>query len=428
MDFELRHSGKRLAGLFLFFTGTTAYLALSTTQFFAARFSAIPSAAALRKAVNLDPVNAEYRDNLGRFEMLVQQAPADALPQLQSAVALDPSHSDYWLDRAAAEQLLGKFDAERESLDRVTAIDPHTARVAWQAANLYLSQGAVDAALREYRTVLENDPVLTPEALRVCWRVRPDIEFLLQNVIPAKADEPFLSFLVSSGEPQAAAKLWERIVSIQQPVERRFLFDYLRYLFAHNDAVQASRVWQQAANLSDLAGYQPTEENLLVNGDFNLDMLNAGFDWIYQKSSSVSLAIDPDETPIGSSRSLNIEFEGPAIEDAGIHQLVYVEPDTRYQFFANYKAEDMDGAGGAEFAIQDAYSGSSFFMSENLRDSMSWTRVEDTFTTGPETHLIVLRIAGVPANRPIRGKLWINGLKLVTSDYAASLAAQKEQP
>ena len=364
---------------------------------------------------------------MGRFQLTVQQSPAAALPLLQAATALNPNRSAYWLDRAGAEQLIGDFESERNSLNKVTAANPHSAAVAWQTGNLYFSQGAVDEALHQYRKVLENDSALTPQALQVCWRIHPDIDSLLQEVVPATANEPFLSFLISANESDAAAKVWDRIVSLQQPVERRYLFDYLHYLFNRHDPVQASRVWQQAANLSNLAAYQPTDQNLLVNGDFNLNVLNNGFDWTYQKSAAVSLAIDPGESHSGS-HSLRILFEGPGIEDAGIRHLVSIDPDTEYVFYGYYKAAEMDGAGAPKFAIQDVYSGAKLFMSDDLRDAGSWTTVNGSFMSGPETHLIVLRVARVPADRPIRGTLWIGDLKLVTANHPASIASAKEQP
>jgi tetratricopeptide (TPR) repeat protein len=397
------------------------------TQFLAAQFSGSSRSSYLRAAIKLDPSNAEYRHNMGRFELLVQQATVNALPWLKTATALNPSRASYWLDRAIAEQLIGDFKSGRTSLKNVSAANPHSAGVAWQVGNIYLAQGAIDEALHQYRKVLENDSALTPEALQVCWRIRPNIDSLLQNVVPANANEPFLTFLISSNQPDAAAKVWERIVSLQQSVERRYLFEYLRYLFNHRDPVQASRVWQEAAGLSDLASYQPTDENLLVNGDFSLSILNSGFDWTYQKSSAVSLAIDPDES-YSNSRSLRISFLGPGVEDAAIRQFISVSPDTRYAFSAFYKASEMDGAGAPEFAIQDVYSGAKLFMSDDLRDTGSWRSMNGSFTTGPETHLVVLRVARVPANRPIRGKLWIDGLKLVTADHIASITSAKEQP
>src|SRR5581483_142039 len=232
-------------------------------------------------------------------------------------------------------------------------------------------------------------------------------------VMPRASDKAFLTFLIANHESGAAAKVWGRIASSRQQVEKPFLFEYLRYLFANHQSLQAVRVWQQAADLSGLAAYQPTDENLLVNGNFSLPVLDGGFDWTYQKSSAVMLALDPIETHSGP-RSLRIFFEGAGIEDAGIRQIVAVEPNTEYMFSGYYKAEEMDGVGGPRIAIQDLYTQEPLFSSETLGDSDSWSQVTGMLTTGAETRLIVLRVARVPADNPIRGKLWIDDLKLVT--------------
>ena len=278
--------------------------------------------------------------------------------------------------------------------------------------------------MREYRIVLQNDPSLTPQAINTCWKIRPDIDFLLDNVVPPSTDEIFLDFLVSKDEPAAAAKVWGRMFSSQQPVDRGHLFDYMRHLIARRDVPQAALVWQQAASLSGLGAYQSSSENLLVNGDFSLEILNGGFDWVHQKVRGVNLALDPNETH-SSSRSLRVVFDGPGIEDAGIRQLVPVEPSTSYDFSGFYKAQEMDGAGGPQLAVQDLYHETAFFMSEELRDADFWKKTGGRFTTGADTHLIVVRIARVPAGSPIRGKLWIDGLKLVRSED--SLAATKKE-
>ena len=85
----------------------------------------------------------------------------------------------------------------------------------------------------------------------------------------------------------------------------------------------------------------------------------------------------------------------------------------------------MDGAGGMEFAFSDAYKNTTLFLSEDLRDADFWKETGGTFSTGPETTLIALRIARVPSGSPIRGKLWIDGLRLVRREKEINLA-QKE--
>jgi hypothetical protein len=423
MQFELRHPAKKFgaaAGLLLL---ATSYLSLITLQFLAAHFSTIADESHLRRAVKFGFGNAEYPYRLGRYELLTKQFPQTALPWLQSATALNPSRARYWLDLAIAQQSLGDVDGEKSALQHALAAGPRTPDVAWQAANLYLAQGSAEDAMKEFRVVMENDSYLAASAARASWKIRPDIDYLLQNVVPANVDEEFLEFLISKNEGAAAAKVWERSFAQQQPLAQRHLFEYMRYLIAHHEVTQAALVWQQAANLSGLAAYQPSSENLFVNSDFSMEILNGGFDWMHQKVNGVTLNLDPSETHSGT-RSLRITFDGPGIEDAGIRQMVPVAPNTRYEFSAFYKAQEMDGAGGPVFAIQDLYRETPLFMSEELRDSEVWKPEGGALVTGPETNLIVVRIARVPAGSPIRGKLWIDDLKLIRTEPVTT--AKKE--
>jgi hypothetical protein len=117
-------------------------------------------------------------------------------------------------------------------------------------------------------------------------------------------------------------------------------------------------------------------------------------------------------------------FDGPGINDAGIREVVAVEPNTSYQFSAFYKAAEMDGAGGLKFAIQDLYRETPLFMSEDLHDADFWKETGGNFTTDVDTRLIMVRIARMPAGSPIRGKLWIDGLKLVRSEVRAAAAGR----
>ena len=420
MQLELRTPAKRWAAVGWMFLCASCYVTLSAAQMCAAYFSESRDAAWLKRAVRLDPGNAEARHALGRFELLADQSPQTALPWLQSAAELNPHDGHYWADLAMAQQSTGDVESAKQSLQQALRADSHTPGIAWNAANLYLSQAANDEAMKQFHTVLENDPDLTWPAIQTCWKIRPDVDYLLGNVVPPSVYPQFLSFLVSKEETSASAKVWQQMFSLQQTVRRQDLFDYVRYLVIHNEAAQAARVWQESAGMSALQSYQPSPENLFVNGDFSLDILNGGFEWVHHKTEGVSLALDPNEAH-SSSRSLSITFDGPGIYDAGISQIIAVEPRTSYEFSAFYKADGMDGAGGMEFAIQDAYKGTSFFMSEELRDADFWKKTGGSFTTGPETELVVFRIVRMPVGSPIKGKLWLDGLQLVQSGDVRSI-------
>jgi tetratricopeptide (TPR) repeat protein len=400
------------------FSLAVVYVAAATAVFAASLLASKPTRSRLLWAARLDPLNAEYKYSLGEDALLKRQLPRESLDWFARAAALNPHRSEYWLGSALAAQSLGERDEEQALLQRALTVDPRTPEVAWKASNLYLAQGSLDAAMKQLRVVLENDPQLSGAALQICWRVRPDIDYLLSEVVPPAADPAFLDFLIAKHESQAAAKVWQAMAGEHRKVERGQVFDYIRHLVAEHEVSQAALVWQQAGELADLAGYEPSAENLIVNGDFSLEILNGGFDWMHQKTPGVNLALDPGETHTGP-RSLRISFDGAGIEDAGIRQLIMLEANTSYDFAAFYKAQEMDGAGGVRLVIQDLYRETPLFASDDLVNADFWKRTGGHFTTDSDTHLAVLRITRVPAGRPIRGRLWIDGLRLVASEPSA---------
>lgn len=413
MQLSLRSPAKKWAATAAIVVLTAGYCGVAASRFLADRFARSNDESSLRRAIRLDPGNAEYRYNFGVRELSLQ-LPASAEPWLESATRLNFHSARQWIALAVIKQLLGDSSGEKLAIDNALAVDPHTPEIAWQAANLLLAQGRTDEAMKQFRTVLENDPPLTWPAITTAWKIQPDVDLLLENVVPAAADIPFLQFLLSKKETAAAAKVWDRIFSLQQPIDRRYLLEYEHYLLNHQEVEQASLVWQQASKIADIAAYEPSAENLLVNGDFSLDILNGGFDWIHQPVRGVSVALDAGETH-SSSRSLRFVLDGAEISDAGISQFVNVEPNTRYDFTALYKARDMDGAGAMQFAIHDAYRSTPLFASEDLRNVDFWKNAGGTFITPADTHLVIVHVIRVPAGRPIRGKLWIDGLRLVQS-------------
>ena len=117
-------------------------------------------------------------------------------------------------------------------------------------------------------------------------------------------------------ETEATAKVWAALMASRQPFEQRNVYAYIQYLIDHKDMEQAHLVWQTAAPRFGLSAYLPTARNLIVNGDFSLDVLNGGFDWQYEKLQSVTLTLDPSDFHSGT-RSLLIAFDGPGVSDAG---------------------------------------------------------------------------------------------------------------
>ena len=389
------------------------YLFLVGRLFVGSLFAEKAEFASLRRAARFDPGDADYRNHLGRYYALVARDPGAAIEPYRAALQLNPHSARYWFDLASAYQVLGDVSNQTQALERAIQADPTTPDVAWEAGNFYLVQGENEKALREFRVVLENEPTLADPAIQFCWRINPDVDALLRDVVPARCEAylAFLNLLMQKQETAATAKVWAALMATPHPFELRYVYDYFQFLLNHKDVDQATLVWQQTASRFGLSSYLPSGRNLIVNGDFGLDVLNGGFDWQYQKQQSVTLTLDPSDFH-GGHRSLLITFDGPGVTDAGIRQFVAVQPNTLYEFSAYYKNVELEGAGGPHLTIQDVITQAILYDSDELKEAGFWKSITGEFTTGSDTRLLVLHVRRLPEGSPIRGKLWVDDFRL----------------
>jgi len=401
----------QLAGAFTLFA--LVYFVLAGIEFAGSVFASHSDLDKLYRAVRLSPGNADYRHRLGTFLAFSTGDPQAAAESYRSAVALNPYDASYWLDLAASYQVIGDLAGQRAALDRALAAEPTAPDVAWKTANFFLVDGQIDRALHEFHVVIESDQSLADAALQECWRVRPDPDALLHEVVPARADSliAFLTLLMTKQETSGAIRTFERLTQLHEKFQTYRLFDFIGYLIQVRRPDAAMSAWEQAAGTFGLSAYLPTDDNLVVNGDFSLDVLNGGFDWTYINRAGVKPLLDSSDFREGH-RSLSLTFEGPGIADAGIQQLIPVHGGTSYDFLAYYKSADFQGAGGPQIVLRDAYTNAALYASDPLTDADFWKEVHSKITTPTSTTLLRLTVERIPAGSPIRGKLWLDDFQL----------------
>ena len=397
------------------FALTGLYLGSSLRAYLATRLVAVPDVLNLQKAIRLEPTNAEYRELLGRNLESSGANLDDAISTYLTAVRLNPYEARYWLDLAGSYQVAGHTSEQEQSVERAVEADPTTPHVAWEAANFFLVQGDQEKALRHFRVVLANDPEMVDSALQLCWRATGDANQILGQALPPSPDLyfSFLRLLVSKQEVAAAENVWNHLIGLQQTFPAKLAFPYFRLLIAKQEVAAAQAAWQQLANVNpSLQAYLPSRENLIVNGGFEENVLDGGFDWWDESKPHATLAIDTDEFH-GGTRSLSVTFDGQNPPEAGIVQFIPVRPNTPYEFSAECRTEELETASGPRFAITDAYTNAPYVLTDDSLGTNPWRLQEARFQTGPDTHLLLLKIVRQPAAPLIRGKLWIDDLRLV---------------
>jgi hypothetical protein len=318
------------------------------------------------------------------------------------------------LDLAGAYQLAGRISEQEQSVESAVEADPSPPHGAWEAANFFLIQNDREKALHHFGVVMANDPQSVDAALRLCWRATGDVNQIVQALTPRP--DLYLSFLrllVTRQEVAAAENVWTRLIALNQEFSIKLAFPYFRLLLSKQEVAAAQTAWQQAAALNhSLEAYLPSRQNLIVNGGFEENVLNGGFDWWYQSNPHATVTIDTAEFS-GGTRSLCIAFDGQSPADAGIFQFIPVKPNTQYEFNAQYRSQELDTASGPRFSIADAYAGTTYVLTDDILGTNPWHPEQAQFRTGPNTKLVLLKIVRQPADALIRGKLWIDELKLV---------------
>jgi len=391
------------------------YLQWARHAYLASHLAAVPDSPNLQEAIQLEPSNAEYRDLLGRNLALTGESLDESIANYRIAVHLNPYVARYWLDLAGAYQVVGRTREQEKSVERAVEADPTTPHVAWEAANFFLVQGDPGKALHYFRVVLANDPDAVDSALQLCWRASGDANQILDVALPRRPDLylSFLRLLMHEQQTTAAENVWNRLIALNQEFSAKLAFPYFRFLIAKQEVGAAQTAWQQLAGVDrSLQPYFPSRENLVVNGGFEENVLNGGFDWWYESNPYVALAIDTSEFHSGT-RSLSVTFDGRNPGDAGIFQFIPVKPNTDYEFSAESRTEDIESASGPRFAIVDVYTNASYVLTDDLLGTSPWRLQQVRFQTGPNTNLVLLKIVRQPANPLIRGKLWIDDLRLV---------------
>jgi tetratricopeptide (TPR) repeat protein len=391
------------------------YLQFTLRTYLASHFAAKLDSQNVQKAIQLEPENAEYRDLLGRRLALSGASLDEAISDYRTAVHLNPYEARYWLDLAGAYQIAGRANEQAESVEHAVQADPTTPHVAWEAANFFLVQGDPEKALPYFRLVLANDPDAVDSTLQLCWRATGDANQILDQALPRRADLylRFLGLLINKQEVAAAERVWNELIGLRQTFSAKLAFPYFQFLIVKREVPAAQIAWQQLANVDTLLqAYLPSHYNLIVNGGFEDSVLNGGFDWWYKSKADVTLAIDTSEFHSGT-RSLSVTFNGHSATDAGILQFIPVKPNSEYEFSGEYRAEELETASGPRFSIADAYTGASYVLTDDVLNTVPWRLQQARFHTGPSTTLVLLQIVRQPANPLIRGKFWIDDLKLV---------------
>jgi tetratricopeptide (TPR) repeat protein len=377
----------------------------------ASRLASSLDVVSLQRAIALEPRDATSQDLLCRFLLFDRQEAGTAVPLCKRATQLNPYQSAYWLHLALAYYQTGAEQEQQGAILRAVSVDPTTPDVAWEAANFFLVQGRVPEALHQFSVVIRGDPNMVTQSLDLCWRTLRDVN-AIEAILPPNPNVylQFVKLLTAKKEWEAAHDVWSALLRLNRAFDYHQALFYVDSLLQQRQVARASEAWEQLASRSATLNRYHRADDLVTDGSFAEEILNAGFDWRYTEQPGSAVSLDTTEFHSGS-QSLLISYSDTG-SDSGMYEYVAVKPSTQYTISAWVKSEELQSANGPRISVSDAYDNNPHAVSQETVGTTAWHLLENSFQTGPQTELLAIHFRRDPGNTRVKGKFWIDGISL----------------
>ena len=372
------------------------------------------------RATRLESSNAENWFALGRYWQYNFENPDldRAVAAYRKSLSIDPISADTWLDLGAAYEALGDSSNARAAFLSAKRVYPQSAQVGWSYGNFLLRQGELDAAFSEIHSAVAADPRRGAEAFSRSMRVDPNLDQVLERVIPPSRDVylDIIQGLADEGQTADALRVWNRLVAMHPQLQLRRTFSLVEALRRKQLIPEVSRVWQQAASLSGFTDLRDPAGSVLWDGGFESGETGLPYTWAYSPNAhGVQIRQDCQEKHSGSC-SLRVSFDGQSdLNFLDVCHVVPVQPSTVYNFSAWVHARALSTDQGVHFMLH-ALSQSNSVATSDVLGSPDWRQVSVQWSSGPNVQEAQVCLARSPSDQPdnkIRGTLWVDDVALV---------------
>jgi hypothetical protein len=380
------------------------------------------SSSDLKLAVRLEPGNPEFWYRLGHYQQFNLEQPdlAASLESYQKAVTLNPGFTEAWLDLGTAYELDGSTAAARGAFLRAKKTYPVSAEVAWRYGNFLLREGTLPEAIAELRLTLQADPRRAGAVFSRVYRANPDIDEILNNLLPPVPGVyvDAIAEAVDSQQLAVAQTMWMRLIKLNPHLQLWQFDKFVGALQAHHDYAAAREVWDQGTSTMNLPPLIQPRDSVLWDPSFESGLSNNSFAWFFRPLvGGVHTEIDTNEK-LSGKRSLRLTFDGkhnPSADVACAGGVVI--PGTKYLFSGWVKTKDITGDQGVRFHLGSiGNSQIPLAVTREIHGTTPWTSVEQDWTAGPRVQEVEVCISREPSTNPdihISGDAWVDDVTLV---------------
>jgi tetratricopeptide (TPR) repeat protein len=406
-----------------------AFSAAAILSFFSIRAALASHAIGLgtqdgfERATRLEPGNARNWYFLGRYWQynMEQSDPQRAIRAYRVSLSIDPHSADTLQELGTTYELEGDLPSARDAFLRAKQAYPASADVSWRYGNFLLRQGELQPAFAEIRRAVAADPKRSAEAFSRCYRANPDIDFILDQVLPA-SQEGYVDViwdLTADHQTALAMKVWAKLVTLHPHLAMRDVYSMVGSLLEKKEYSEARRVWDEGVSFTDFSPLPLPQlaSSVLWDGSFEAGLNGYYFAWQFSPLwEGVQASFDSKEKHSGN-RSLRISFDGKHnVNFENVCARAVVQPGTSYLFSAWIQTKALKTNQGVGFRLRAPENpGSPLVKTSEIHGSEPWTRIEAPWTAGSNVQLVQICASRDPNDGEesrIQGTAWIDDVAL----------------
>ncbi len=374
-------------------------------------------------AARLEPGNAENWYLLGRYWQYTLDEPdaRRAVQNYRHALFVNPRSADTWLDLAAVYESEGDLPSARDAFLQAKRAYPLSAAVSWRYGNFLLRQDEIPQAFAEIRRAVYVDPKRSAEAFSRCWRVAPDVNAILDTVLPPDRDG-YLGIIRELGAADqlvAALTVWQRLVTIHPALRLSDVIPFSDLLIQKHQIGDARRVWDDALRLSNTPQNLDPPGSVLWDGGFETGVRGGAFAWSFPAASDgVQSGFDARQKHSGKY-SLRLAFDGRHnVNFDGVCNNAEVRPDTDYRLSAWVRTQTLTTDQGVRLRLSwysDSHARGSLETTD-VQGTQPWTLLEMPWTSGKDVRyarVCVVRKVSGKFDSLIQGIAWVDDVALI---------------
>ena len=372
------------------------------------------------KATQLEPSNAWNWYLLGRYWQFNMENPDldRAVNAYRKALELNPRSAEIWLDLASAYESKTDVNAARKAYLEAERVYPASADVSWSYGNFLLRQNEKMEGFVEIHRAVEADPTRGLGAFLLCRHVEPDLDAILDQVLPPNVAvyQAMIWELTDEKQSDQVLKVWSKFLALKPKLTTREVFFFVDGLLGNGRTVEAQTVWRQAITLIGLPKVEDPPGSLIWDGGFETDVTGGGLAWRIQPPPNILISYDQKFKHSGA-RALRIDFSFRGNSYfAGVCQRVVVEPNATYELSAWLRTrETTEGRSIFLKLAEEGIPWKQYATTPELTGSNEWTKVSTRWTSPDNSRLAevcLLRSPGLESSQ-VPTTAWVDDVSLM---------------